>query len=104
MTHFILEISRNDKDMIDFIDQHKECEFINDKNFGGEVLFLHVIVPIAAGIIPLFVQRFLDRSNISKDEKRVIVTKDGRYEFKNYSAEEVIKFLDKLTEKKDDDN
>lgn len=96
MKHFILEISKNDKDMIAFVNDHEECVYIDDKNFGGEVIFLQVIIPIVAGIVPVFVQRFLDRSNVASHDKRVIVTKDGRYEFRNYSAEEIIEFLDKL--------
>ncbi|MDL2320195.1 hypothetical protein LJC45_03580 [Alistipes sp. OttesenSCG-928-B03] len=96
MEYFVVEVSKDDKEMIDFLESNDDIEIVEEDNFAGEAMLFSAIIPITANILPVFVRRFLDRKVGENDSKRIIVTPEGRYEFSGYSDEEVIAFLMKI--------
>ncbi len=97
MEYLVMEISKEDQDILSFVEKQDEIEIMESDNFGGETLVVSVLVPLVSAILPIFIERILDRKK--SDLKRVIVTPTGKYELVGYTTEEAIRFINELKDK-----
>ena len=95
MEHVILQLNKNDNDLIDFINQQIELEVLEEKNFVGEILVINVVLPLTINLITLIITKMYETKR-EKQEKRMIITSDGKYDLSGYSIDEAIDFIMKL--------
>ncbi|GEM_PF-5161103 len=98
MEHVILQLNKNDNELIDFINQQTELEVLEEKNFVGEILVVNVVLPLTVNLITLVITKMYE-SKKAKQEKRMIITSDGKYDLSGYTVDEAIDFIMKLKNK-----
>ena len=113
MTRISIQISENDKDFINLAREQfgENITVIKRKGIDGCVGALIVVIPVAQltiAIIDFFLNHVSKRENNEKNadkennKGRVIITPKGKISLEGYSASEVKKILQELTNIRDD--
>lgn len=104
MYNLVISLEQNDIELKDELIKTfgEKLQFQNVKNFDGLGFFLTVVVPISGltvQIVDFIVTHFTKKGSGQKElPKRVLISKDGTIDLKNYDAKEVSMILESYFE------